>query len=1193
MKKCVHEKFMFMVKVSIIQLVIIGAVLSLAHAGNVSGQEILDKRISVQFKNTPLRVVLEKIEKTADVRFLFYSQVVPENDKITIQFRQESLRVILDRILLSRKVKYEADGDQIILTRQNSSEGSSQSKVQDELDHRHHVAGQVYGQVLDEFNQPLPGVNVLVKGTTNGTTTDVEGKFSLNNVDKQTTLVFSFIGYISKEVLVGDMAEINISLTPDIATLSEVVVVGYGTQKKSDIISSISSVDGSDLNIRATANFESGLQGLAAGVSVQSQSGTPGAPVKVLIRGTNSINLSTDPLYIIDGMPISVSASGLGSSNLSPMALINQNDIESIQILKDAAATAIYGSRGSNGVIIVTTKSGKKGDGSIQFNYSTGVSNLTRTPEDVGFANTKEWFQIMDKAYLNSSGDTEDFDMMEYYNNVPMANIPLASPKLTREQAEAINTNWYDELFRVGTFQNFNLSASQGTENTSFYISSNYRKDNGVQNFNSLDRFTIRTNLDFNPSKNLSIGTKLTFGYTKNDQRASGITSISVDALPWLPIYELDNPNRYYNAYTQSNALAVRDPENLLDRVEQYRGLGGVSLNYRIPAIQGLSLRTELSGDVLQSNRVVWQSGDIRADATNTKSQSAASEESITYTGMNYNLYGSYDRTFNNHSINLVGGAEATRSYQYIRAISGTGLTGKYQEIGSPTNLISIRGQKEYERYLLGFFGRANYKFKDRYLAGVSIRRDGSSVFTSENRWGTFVAVSGGWIISEENFMSFLNGNTFLKLRGSYGETGNQSIPENLNVVQYNKNPVVYGSKDIKGVNGTVPINIAVTNLQWESTKSSDIGLDFGLFSNRLNGSLAYYHRFVDGMLLQAGLPYSAGVSSMYDLQLGQGSYDKLSTIWGNFGDMVNSGVELELHALNYDKKGFKWTTDFNIGFNQNVIKKLTADIDQSGGGLENIYQNTISRKGDRRAVWYIADYAGVDPASGVPLIYARDQSAFEVDGSTQRLKNGVGEDILLPATITNIRANRFYQNGKSGDPKYQGGITNTLQYRGFDFSFLFVFSGGNYILDYDRQQATIVNPTHAILKEVYDQSWQAPGDEAKYPQLRSRFTYRYKGQDISGFSGSESYHNGHLYKADFIRLRNVMLGYALPPSVLGKMKLKSARLYIAATNLLTFTKYPGFDPESAGAAYTPGFVYYSNAIPQLITFTVGADIKF
>lgn len=1171
---------MFLMKFSLLQLSIMSLALSLSYAGNVTGQEVLSRKISIKFENRNLRDALTDIEKAASVKFLFYSSVVPENDKLSIEFNHQRLDHVLDKILLRRKIYYEADGDQIILKPANekASKAEEASSVQEP------VVLTVSGQVLDDLGQPLPGVSVIVKGTSEGTTTDVDGRFSLEVSDEDVVLVFSFIGYQMQEVRVGEQTLLSISMQPDIATLSEVVVVGYGTQKKSDVISSISTVEAKDIVARSSANFESGLQGLAAGVSVQSQSGAPGAPVRILIRGTNSINLSTDPLYIIDGMPINVGSGGLGSSNLSPMSLINQSDIERVEILKDAAATAIYGSRGSNGVIIITTKNGKKGEGTVNLAYNTGITHLTRDPEDIGFANTAEWFRALDQAYVNDRGTPLSSNLSEYYTRVPKATIALASPRMTRDQALATDTDWYDELFQQGSFHDVNLSTSKGTENTSFYLSGNYRKDNGVQRHNDLDRVTLRSNLDFSPLKTFTISSKITFGYTRNNQRNSGITSIGVNALPWFPVRELENPTRYYNAYTEANPVAMSDPSNFLNKVEQYRGLGGVSLIYKPAYVNGLSLRSEVSADIFQSNRVVWTGGDIRTDAKSEKPESAASEEAVTFSGLNYNAYANYDKTIGDHVITAVAGVEATRSFQYIRYMYGTGLIGKYQELGTPNSLITMRAQKEYERYLLGYFGRANYKFKGRYLAGISLRRDGSSVFTPENRWGTFLAVSAGWILSEEPFMAFLGDDTFLKLRGSYGETGNQNIPPNLNVVQYNQNPVVYGSADITGVNGTIPINIAATALQWETTRSSDVGLDFGFFNNRLNGSVAYYHRFVEDMLLEAPLPFSAGVSSSMDLILGQGSYSRTSSMWGNFGDMINQGVELELFGTIYDRDGLKWTANVNIAFNRNEIQKLTDDVDKTGGGFVNVYDNAISRKGDRRAVWFIADYAGVDPATGLPMIYELDQDVYASTGETKRKKNNVGEYELIPATNQNLRSNRFYQQGKSGDPKYQGGVGSSVQYKGFDFSFLLAFSGGNYILDYDRQQTTVINPTRTLLREVYDNAWRAPGDVAKYPRLLPQ---------LGNYSWADSYHNGFLYKADFVRLRNVQLGYSLQSSWTQRVGLRSARVYVSAANLFTSTDYPGYDPEGTGTASVPGFIYYANAIPQLRSFTAGLELKF
>jgi TonB-linked SusC/RagA family outer membrane protein len=1188
MKKRIHfrEKIRFIMKISFLQTIIISLFMSMSYASEVTGQEILERKISLDLQKGSLRQALLKIEKIADVKFLFYSQLVPVNERISIVAKNERLADVLDKILTTRKIKFEADGNQIILTKANVNKSESSRLLPTENGQNTIL---LTGRILDQTGQPIPGVNILVKGTTTGTTSDADGKYTLSVPDENTVLVISFIGFIPQEILVGNRIEINVSLANDITTLNEVMVVGYGTQKKSEVISSISSIEAKDLKLQAMANFEGGLQGLAAGVSVQSQSGAPGSPVRILIRGANSITLSTDPLYIIDGMPISMGPGGVGSSNLSPMALINQNDIESVQILKDAAATSIYGSRGSNGVIIVTTKSGKKGEGSSSFNYATGFSTLTRTPDDVGYANTQDYFNIMDEAYARSfPAGNRPFRMGDYYNKTPNT----TSPNITREQAEGINTNWYNELFDLGTFQSYNLSGMKGTDKTLFFVSGNYRKDKGVQKNNTLERFTVRSNLDFNPSKNVTISSKLTVGYTKNDQRQSGITSISVNALPWLPLRELDDPNTYYNAYTGANPVALSDPKNVLNQIEQYRALGGVSLNYNMDYVPGLSVRTEFSGDFLQSDITNWNSASIRLDGSQ-QPQSAARQENVTYRSVNYNVYFNYNKTFGDHTITATLGAEATRSYQDYLSASGTGLNGIYPQLGSPTNQTGILGRKQGERYLLGYFGRANYSYKGRYMFGLSARRDGSSVFVEQNRWGNFVAASAGWILSEESFMSFLGGDTFLKIRGSYGETGNQNIPSFLDYVNYNTNPVIYGSQTIQGVNGTVPINVGVNNLQWEATRSSDVGVDFGFFRNRLDGSVAYYHRLISQQLFQAPIAPSTGLSSPTSI-LDGGAYDNSSnTIWGNFGNMVNSGFELELHSINVDNNGFKWTTDFNIGFNKNVIQSLDPSIDKNGGGLKNAYGNAISRTGDRRYVWLIADYAGVDPVTGVPMIYELDKDNYAATGETQRVKGGDGKDKLLPANVSNMQANIFLQNGKSGDPKYQGGITNTFQYQGFDLNFMIVFSGGNYILDYDRQVASIVNPAHAILKEVYEQSWRNPGDIAKYPQMRADFTYVVNGEKVAGFSGQGAYHNGFLYRGDFSRLRNVQFGYTLSPAIADRIKMQSVRFHVSGSNLFTITKYPGFDPEGVGTSQAAGFVFFANAIPQLKTITFGVDLRF
>jgi TonB-dependent starch-binding outer membrane protein SusC len=1120
------------------------------------------QKISLKIKEASYAEIFKAIEKKTNYLFFYNDEISNENQKFSIDKSDVTIEQLLEEVLKDSELTYKIIEENIVITKKSDKKGK----------------GTLKGKITDSENQnSLIGATISLKGTKERTITDFDGNFSMVLDEPESSILeITSIGYQKKLISVRGALSLNISLDPATENLNEVIVVGYGLQKKRDVIGSVATINVNELKTRSATSFDAGLQGLAAGVSVQSQSGAPGAPSIIKIRGTNSINSSTDPLWIIDGIPVYSNPWGLGASNVNPMASVNPNDIESVQVLKDAAATSIYGSRASNGIIIVTTKGGKKGVGSTSFNFSSGISSLSRTPEDVGYVNTNEWFKVMDAAYTTSF--KRPFRMNDYYRFAPQAYT-----KLTREQAEAINTNWYDELFQNASFQEYNLSSTNGYEKGSFYLSGNYRKDKGVQVNNNMERFSVRSNVTFNPNKNLTFSAKINFSASNVEKRNSGVTSIVTYALPWFPVMNPENEKQYFNAYTGSNPVALTDPENRKNNVEQLRGMGVLSANYNVEQVKGLSFRTELSADIIQSNLIDWESRDIWLNGAQ-KPTARANEEAVTYKGFNFNIYGTYTKTTGDHSYTAVVGTELTRSSQYSRILRGEGLIGKYQELGTPNVMTQMYGGLNGERYLMGYFGRADYKYKDKYIFGLSARQDGTSAFTEDYRWGTFFAASAGWIITEEDFASFLGEDNFVKIRGSYGETGNQNVPSGLDVINYSGiSP--YGSKEIMGVNGTVPVNLMVADLTWESTKSADFGFDFGFFKNKLNGSLAYYHRLVYGMLLPAPVPVSAGVGSQ-DLAYDRSVYDLTTNrIWSNVGNMVNTGLELELHSVNIDKNGFKWTTDFNISFNKNIIKSLTQEADQSGKGI--VSTTTVSRTGQRRNEWFIADYAGVDRMSGIPMIYALDKKKYDETGETERLKDIAGKDSLILATRTNINGNRFYQKGKSADPKYYGGITNTFYYKGFDFGFMFSFSGGNYILDYDRQLAAVPNETRIVLSELYDNSWKKPGDVTKYPQMVARGTYMVNGVPNSDFGDSDVFHNRELYKGNYLRLRNIQIGYSLSAAQLKKWQMQSLRIYTTASNLFTATKYPGFDPEGAG------LVYYSSAIPQLKSIMFGIDVKF
>ncbi|NJN28308.1 MAG: TonB-dependent receptor [Cyclobacteriaceae bacterium] len=1048
------------------------------------------------------------------------------------------------------------------------------------------VSGIVTSQ---EDQEPLPGANVVVKGTSNGTITSIDGSFSLSIDNRDALLVISSVGFVKQEIPVGAQTQFNIALQSDVTALDEVVVVGYGTQKKEDVLGSISAVKSEQLMQVPAPSFVAGLQGQAAGVYVSSSSGVPGAKESVKIRGVNSISSGTDPLWIVDGMPV-YSGGGLednrGSTGQDPMSLINPNDIASIEILKDAAATAIYGSRGSNGVIIITTKSGKNGKGGFAVDYTGGMSDLTTKAKDIGFANTSEWFGLVEEARKNSNGGVEN-----PYDPLSITGLFKDDPTyhLSRQEALLIDTDWFDQILRIGTFHEINASATGGGDKSSYFLSGNYRLDNSVLKNSDLSRITLRVNLDFSPVNNLDIGTRLSFSSSQNSRQKvqagggigsngggtqGGFGNANRNALTWYPIYNSNHRSGYWNPLSGNNLVANIDPDLMLDDVQQYRGLGNVFMEYHLPWVDGLSLRSEVSFDLIQNNSVFWVTETLR------ELGSYATDKAVTRNSINYNLYAKYLRNFGeNHNINIVAGTESQETKQYTRNAQGQNLTGTYQELGSPQEMLSIYAGLNGEGYLRSFFGRVNYKFKDKYMLGLSFRRDGSSKFDSEFRWGTFTAFSAGWLLSEENFLTGVKMIESLKLRGSYGQTGNNDIPGNKTITTYeNRSDWRYGPLDqING--GTRITNIGNPTLTWETTNSYDVGIDYGLFNNKLSGSVAWYMQDVSDLLLSSPLTPSSGVNN--------------ANFWNNIGDMKNYGFEFNARSINlHTKWGLRWVSDFNITTNDNKVVRLTPDVDRAGAGIIN--ESKISRTGGRLWAYFMAEDAGVDPEKGVNMIWEIDYDHYLATGET--LKTGR----KVPATSTNLQRNRIIHNDKTEIPRFYGGLNNTLTYKGFDFSLFFNFAMGSYLYDYDEQRTTDVQYGQVILRKILiDNTWTPERPDAEYPELRWQGSYDWgwdtevenpesptgKGNWIQGtgnYKNEGERWTKYLHQANYLRLRTVQLGYNLPKPSLDKIRLKGLRVYVTGTNLWTWSTYKGWDPETGGAV-----------IPPLKMLSGGVSIKF
>ena len=1031
----------------------------------------------------------------------------------------------------------------------------------------------VTGSVTDSKGEPLTGVTAVVKGSTTGTITDMDGKFSLPKVPANGTLVFSFVGMQSLEIAVKGKTVINVSLKEDAIQIEETVVVAYGTQKKRDVIGSVSRIGGENLSRMSVSSFDQTLQGMAPGLQVTANSGTPGAPVQVKIRGVSSITSSTEPLWIVDGIPIKsdpVGSTFEGEINQSSMSMINPSDIESVEVLKDAAATAIYGSRASNGVILVTTKSGKKGKSSIDVEFKTGVSDFTKT--SIGLANSDEYFKIMDIAKTNTPGIGGTYDPQ---SDIIQPLLPGWKTPITRAQAMATNTNWFDQLTRQGSFNEMNFSSSKGFDKGSMFVSLNYRDDKGNLKFSNLQRYTGRINLNYSASKILDLGFRMMVSSTKNNRLKSqegkgssgGWQQMMTYSLPWMPVYEATDPSGYWNPATGANALAGIDPANALSTMNSFRTIGNATFELRIPFVEGLSVKGEAGFDVLNNRDLSWQSKVMREEGNDIAKERKRDDYSMTY-----NIYGNYNKTFKDHSLTVVAGHERQSNSAHEMRVEGKNLLGQYKEVGTPTTPLVYSSNFGWESYFMAYFGRVNYKFKNRYLFGASTRYDGSSKFASDTRWGLFSSLSAGWILSDESFFKSDKIN-LLKIRGSFGQTGNQNIPANTNVTTY---AIKTGTGTYQSLASAYINSIGNANVSWEVSNNYDLGVDFGLFGNRINGSAAYFLKDVNKLLLAVPLPASAGITGG-------------NSLFDNIGDMRSEGFEFNVTAAAFNKDKFKWDITLNYTYNKNKVVTLTPQADKSGSGI--LVGNALTKSGLALGTYYMAESAGIDPQKGIPMIYEIDQTVYKASGNT------VPTGKLIPATTVNLLGNRMLLDGKTGLPKWYGGVQNTFTYKNFDLGVYVSFSGGNYIYNAHKNNAN--NPSYGIV-EVYNDllydRWQKPGDIANNPQLmwNAVLPYDSNGNPVSTpakyFNASES---KYLEKGDYVRLKNVVFGYNVPQSILNRLKISGARIYFSGTNLITFTKFGGWDPELPLDGNIGGVNFTSSSMPQTKAYTFGLNLKF
>ena len=725
----------------------------------------------------------------------------------------------------------------------------------------------ITGKVVDPKGEPLVGVSVLEQGTTNGTVTDMNGRYSIVVQKDSSPLRFSYMGFDNQEIVPGKRRVIDVTLTENSVVIDDVVVIAYGTKKRRDMIGSVSKIKSDEMSLMQGGRFENSLQGLASGVQVVND-GMPGSTPQIKIRGIGSIASGSDPLWVVDGIV------GGGST------MVNSNDIESIEVLKDAAATAIYGSRGANGVIIVTTKKGKKGGLKFDVHYEGGITPITNS--DLGLASTKTYFNIMDEARANVGLNPLDpqKDIIEpYYSN-------WTSP-ITREEAMNTDMDWVDLVTRMGHFHDINVALNQGGENSTTYASVNYRSDESSLKGLSMNAVSARLNSEFKKGI-VTLGTQ---SFLKFDRKKStNKWAVVSDKFPWRKVYDPEDPTGYWNPQmADGHPTATLDNDYQLSTGENFSFRTTLYMDVNLKWIKGLSVRADASYGYGLAQSDYWLSGLITNTGNVDGNQGNKSKK--TTKSQQYHAFAKYNREWTDHGLDIVTGIEANRSYTDNAVVAGKNLSGEFQEpkiIGTMlgNNSAYIGG----ESYTFSFFNRIDYKFKQRYLLGASFVREGSSKFVKENRFGDFYSVSGGWIISDEAFMRNAGFISLLKLRGSYGETGNQNIPSEVTKNSYS----IKSKQYYNNMQNMFLWNIANKAAKWEKNKSIDLGLDYALFDNKVNGSIAYYRRTTSDMLMRVQLPASAGITN-------SGGNADNNSMWANVGSMYNQGFEFDINVtLNY-----------------------------------------------------------------------------------------------------------------------------------------------------------------------------------------------------------------------------------------------------------------------------------------------------
>lgn len=1078
------------------------------------------EEVTIVKQNAKVIDVLLDIEKQTGRKFFYSNNEIDTERKVSLKLRHVKISRALDELFKNSAVHYSFSEKYIVLTVNGKDEASlktnestllasaatrtaedtSVPSAPEEVISK--IAFQVSGQVNDEKQQALPGVNVVEKGTSNGAITDADGKFVLTVADGNAILVLSFIGYENLEVPLNGRTQIQVSLNPGIQTLSEVIVVGYGTEQKALLTGSVGTVKAESIKDLPVGTVDGILQGQTAGVQVVQNSGTPGGAMSVRIRGISSIDGSSQPLYVIDGIPVTTgdyAQVGYEGQGINALADLNPSDIESISVLKDAAAASIYGARATNGIVLITTKRGKNEKTQVTFNTYSGIQEVSKT---LDMMNARQW--------------------MEYRNDLTKSTV------FTPEQMNniTVDTDWQDVIFRKAAISNYELSAIGGSEKTKFFISGSYFKQKGIIIGSDFQRANARVNVDHRVSDKFNIGTSIGLTYSTTDRIESDASlhgplpnGISTPAI--YPVYNDDGTYNQDGPY--SNAVSIAN--EAINKNFTFRTIANVFGEYQI--LPGLTITSKWGVDFYNLREHAFEFNTVQGKK---------------YNGLGFETYSNvlnlvsnnlikYQKSIDNHKIEILGGYSFEKRQNRSSFLRAQDYVDENLEYAASAATIVAASADGSNSGIRSYFARANYNFADKYIVSLSGRVDASTRFGENHRNGFFPAASVAWRLGEERFIKDnVSKISELKLRGSYGVTGNDDIP----AFRY---AALYGSNSYNGQPAIYPSNIPNPDLKWETTIQTDIGLDLGLYENRIAVTLDVYNKQTKDLLLSRPIPGSSG----------------FTLITENIGEVQNKGVEVTINTQN-TRGELRWTTQLNLSANRNKVLKLYQGqaIDDLGRGGNRVME------GEPIGIFYSFKSLGVDPSTG-DIVFADTNFDGEIT-TDDRVKVG------------------------NPHPKFIGGLTNNFSYKGFDLSIFLQFSYGNDVFNGSRLYLESLQGGDNQLAAV-TRRWKQPGDITDIPRATSDAVKAAENKRVS---------SRFIEDGSYLRVKNVTLGYSVNKAFVQKIGLSGLRLYFSTQNLYTFTNYSGLDPEvnySGVGNQVIGTDFFT--FPQARSYTLGLNLKF